>query len=921
MSSRISTRVRAENAPVPSFTRMPDRMLQRKCACGGTVVAGGECAGCRKKRLQRKLAVNQPGDRFEQEADRMADFVVHGDRQRPAFSEYSLGTLQREEPKTPPKPDNYDEAISKILDALKKTPVAKELQAKAAEMGKDFISSVEGKVIAGSALGGALAAIIATNSKLPMQIPELPLDFIAPGLKAKITWEGPAQSPTNAGLVLTTKSGVSVGASYTKTPASGGKPEVEKAGLTLTIPLGGSSEKKKGGPTAAEKYRAETARIAAEQEKFRQGMKTPGEKIEDKDFVDAYVRSKVDPTNPFGLPPLKKKEDLLLMRKTPNESLRAPATAPPIVDDVLRSSGEPLEAGTRRFFEERFAYDFGAVRIHRDARAAESARSVHAQAYTVGHDIVFDGGGFAPQTETGRRLLAHELTHVVQQNATPSAVQRAVQPGLEVTGRETGTGEAGSWNVFFERNDTTLDSDGELAVLFAGGGKDGNKKNFDLHGHISEDEAPTPADGKKLAKDRIKTVDAELKSIGHIGKRNPKPKPDVGDGRLDYRNVRSVEIATAGKKSTTLNCKTTAATGPCSAAIKKTFGDTRKQAKDLIDKARGLLTSGTDAATNDLRDEFFGGAGGKGSGSAVTKVLDDNLGKIKGQMDLNAKAKHHRCGTLCDGACTIAIAYNEDVGNDSVLTLCPGFVKRDPVDRTRNFIHETAHGTPGLGLAGKTAGTTDLAYRYERRLPRLTPDQALPNSDSYALFVMLAAEPAFTRPKRPVDKLGVKSKEKPGVEDVLALLSDWVKWSNQETTNTYATIVESRAKKKWKNSYYEETMKLIAAQFGLTKPPKLPTDDERFAVAGIVDRYETISNAVRKNLDVQRDPKTKTTTWSKGPGKSINLGDDFFALKTVPERTRLLMSALVDQVSTILPAHRKKFVDLAEQIGARNPLP
>ena len=186
---------------------------------------------------------------------------------------------------------------------------------------------------------------------------------------------------------------------------------------------------------------------------------------------------------------------------------------------------------------------------------------------------------------------------------------------------------------------------------------------------------------------------------------------------------------------------------------------------------------------------------------------------------------------------------------------------------------------------------------------------------------MLAAEPAFTRPKRPVDKLGVKSKEKPGVEDVLALLSDWVKWSNQETTNTYSTIVESRAKKKWKNSYYEETMKLIATQFGLTKPPKLPTDDDRFAVAGIVDRYETISNVVRKNLDVQRDPKTKTTTWSKGPGNSIKLGDDFFALKTTIERTRCIMTALVDQVSAILPAHRKKFVDLAEQINARNPLP
>src|SRR4029077_11658236 len=127
------------------------------------------------------------------------------------------------------------------------------------------------------------------------------------------------------------------------------------------------------------------------------------------------VRSKVDPTNPLGLPPLKKKEDLLLMRKAPNESLSVPETAPLLVDDVLQTSGEPLEAGTRRFFEGRFGYDFGAVRIHRDTRAAESARAVHAQAYTVGRDIVFNSGGFAPDSEAGCRLLAHELTHVVQQ--------------------------------------------------------------------------------------------------------------------------------------------------------------------------------------------------------------------------------------------------------------------------------------------------------------------------------------------------------------------------------------------------------------------------------------------------------------------------------------------------------------------------
>ena len=143
MSSRVATRIKAESAPALSFTCAPQQILQRKCACGGTVVAGGECTECRKKRLQTKLAVNQPGDRFEHEADRMADFIVGGDRQAPAISSYSLGALQRDEPKTPPKPDNYDEAIDKILDALKKTPVAKELQARRQRWGK--ISSLRSK--------------------------------------------------------------------------------------------------------------------------------------------------------------------------------------------------------------------------------------------------------------------------------------------------------------------------------------------------------------------------------------------------------------------------------------------------------------------------------------------------------------------------------------------------------------------------------------------------------------------------------------------------------------------------------------------------------------------------------------------------------------------------------------------------------
>ena len=94
---------------------------------------------------------------------------------------------------------------------------------------------------------------------------------------------------------------------------------------------------------------------------------------------------------------------------------------PPIVHDVLRSPGQPLDAETRGFMEPRFGHDFSRVRVHTDELAAESAQAVNALAYTVGRDVVFGAGRFAPNTMPGRQLLAHELTHTIQQSQGPSA--------------------------------------------------------------------------------------------------------------------------------------------------------------------------------------------------------------------------------------------------------------------------------------------------------------------------------------------------------------------------------------------------------------------------------------------------------------------------------------------------------------------
>lgn len=115
---------------------------------------------------------------------------------------------------------------------------------------------------------------------------------------------------------------------------------------------------------------------------------------------------------------------------------RRAQAAPPSVQNVLGSPGRPLDSSTREFMESRFGHDFGMVRVHADAQAAESAREVNALAYTVGRDVVFGAGQYAPQGQAGRALLAHELTHVLQQHGGGSRLMRQPLDGSEVAANE-----------------------------------------------------------------------------------------------------------------------------------------------------------------------------------------------------------------------------------------------------------------------------------------------------------------------------------------------------------------------------------------------------------------------------------------------------------------------------------------------------
>lgn len=98
-----------------------------------------------------------------------------------------------------------------------------------------------------------------------------------------------------------------------------------------------------------------------------------------------------------------------------------------VIDSAIGSGGSPLDHLTRSFFEPRFGYDLGHVRIHTDAVAGQSARSINARAYTLGNNIVFGRGEYKPESESGKHLLAHELAHVGQQNGSTNSIRRQTE--------------------------------------------------------------------------------------------------------------------------------------------------------------------------------------------------------------------------------------------------------------------------------------------------------------------------------------------------------------------------------------------------------------------------------------------------------------------------------------------------------------
>jgi Domain of unknown function (DUF4157) len=151
----------------------------------------------------------------------------------------------------------------------------------------------------------------------------------------------------------------------------------------------------------------------------------PGDEYErEADLIADRVMRMPEPSIQRQMEPEEDEEEGMVQRKA--IARQDTSEVPSIVPEVLNSPAQLLDPATRTFMESRFGHDFSQVQVHTDAKAAESAQAINALAYTVRKDIVFGARQYTPKTTEGKKLLAHELTHVVQQslNRIPIHLQR-----------------------------------------------------------------------------------------------------------------------------------------------------------------------------------------------------------------------------------------------------------------------------------------------------------------------------------------------------------------------------------------------------------------------------------------------------------------------------------------------------------------
>ncbi len=561
----------------------------------------------------------------------------------------------------------------------------------------------------------------------------------------------------------------------------------------------------------------------------------------------------------------------------------------------LSATGEALPKRSQTFFSRRLGYDFQDVKIHRDEKASQSARQVNAKAYTVGKNIVFNSGKYNPDSREGKELLAHELVHVMQNDAKHGRdVLNRVPAGFDIRGIYP---DAASFpnTIFFDYGRSRVPSS-EMGKI--PGIATPPTRNITLVGTASEE--GDPASNAALINSRIRSVDRKLKAAGHTGARTHTPQTTAGSGNIDYRRVRAVDVIPTpavvppggAMPLATPSCAVTATNPtpkviPCGTSFTGAFPNAQRWTLNALLR----MSMGDPFAIIETAILFPGIP-------AVTVM--GHIASLVGQLAL--LPTQHRCHNTCDGGCSRP-AYNDGTGTSAMMTLCTDYINLTNQNlQTVYLIHESLHATPGLS-------TDDTAYYTTRLISNLTGPQALNNTDSFVLLILRlnGIAPPGGSPAIDTYDASLTPAEKSHVKNALAYLEQWLVNAEFDTSLLYDAIDRNIGSTSgWSSSDDQEAeiAHAISPFVRITDPGSAspftipPVKKDKVKVAGMHHRYTTIIDQVYLNALTINRINSGRERWDMG-ADTIYVRQTFFT-KSPENAVRHLLKLLI-KASKMVP--------------------
>ncbi|MCB0429849.1 MAG: DUF4157 domain-containing protein [Flavobacteriales bacterium] len=558
---------------------------------------------------------------------------------------------------------------------------------------------------------------------------------------------------------------------------------------------------------------------------------------------------------------------------------------------ATRGGGRSMDQTTHREMSTKMGADFNGVRIHTDQKAAGLSQQLGARAFTVGNDIYFNQGQYNPASHQGKHLLAHELTHTIQQKGLQR--KRIQKSDFDVDGLPP---NAASFphRIFFTRGGTTIPAS-EIAKLAA---FSGSAAALTLKGTSSEE--GSDAANTTVINARLTAVENELNTQGYTGTATRVVDVAAGAGNIEYQRMRSVEIIPPGGSSTT---PPAVAVVPCTdplaggANYPSRWTDAETEAQRLITDGQAKLTAATRAADTDAAlTRFFGS-----STDAKAAEVNTKLTNISAQITQYLDPANHQCVNQCSNT----IASNVGTGASAMLTLCPTFFSDTLNERATTTVHEAVHGTPSIN-------GDDTAYAHHRLIEFLSPTDSIQNPDSYKLFLMtLDGQTPSVGPSSPDVANGMSAAEEHTAKKALAWLEMYLTGTYLQLDTLYERLNGHRVAgtATWPAGFYRNMMTKAAPHFGLTAPPAVsPNENDQVRLAAVFHRYRTMRNVFWSPVTIT---KGATNSWTAGPGNSVEVDAAFFGLSSMDQVQKLmeLMVHATPDISGSLEPHYLTFME------------